>query len=164
MFIIVVINFVRNGIYTSSFPLYRARCLSWFRRRGAPGSPPSPPRRCFRTPSPSQGRGGALSGAPGAPRPPPAAQPRVWKDWLRGPLSGCRSGVFFRELGALVRGRRGEQGSPRARRGADPGQLPPAILPGPQAHTSGIPYCSGRGRVLGVTGTPTRNHQRQPHL
>lgn len=130
---------------------------------GAPGPGPPPPRRCFRTPSPSQGRGGAPLVLRATPRP-------------RSPAAGRTEAAecpFLAAVRDLLQGNRRcfcpgwERGAgvPEGEARAAPGQLPQAPLPAadprPHTHPGGIPHCSGRGRARGVTATPTPNHQRR---
>lgn len=123
---------------------------------GAPGPGPPPPRRCFRTPSPSQGRGGAPLVLRATPRP-------------RSPAAGRTEAAecpFLAAVRDLLQGNRRcfcpgwERGAgvPEGEARAAPGQLPQAPLPAadprPHTHPGGIPHCSGRGRARGSPQPP----------
>lgn len=107
-------------------PLYRARCAPRFRRREALRA--RGPRRCFRTPSPSQDRGGGLPlvlrgrPAPARPRGSPAAgRTEAAGDRPPAAVRGSSSGKQKVLLsGAGTR----SGGSRRARQAPSPGGCP----------------------------------------
>lgn len=154
-------------------PLYRARCAPRFRRREALRA--RGPRRCFRTPSPSQDRGGGLPlvlrgrPAPARPRGSPAAgrteaagdrPPAAVRGSSSGKQKVLLSGAGTRSGGPGGRGRR------RARAAA-PSALP-APDPAPHARAGGISHCSGLGRARGrrhrqhLAGPPVRAAKTLP--
>lgn len=99
----------------------------------------------------------------GRPAPAARAAPR-WEGLAARAPFWLQVGGLFRELGALVRGRRGEQGPPRARRAQTPGSGPQRSSPGPKPTPVGFLIAQDGVGCWAVTGTPTRNHQRQPPL
>lgn len=160
-------------------PLYRARCAPRFRRREALRA--RGPRRCFRTPSPSQDRGGGLPlvlrGRPAPARPPrpparvaaqrPEGQ-RLLVTVLRPQFGDLLQGNRRCSCPGRERGAGGPGGRGRRRaRAAAPSALP-APDPAPHARAGGISHCSGLGRARGrrhrqhLAGPPVRAAKTLP--
>lgn len=137
---------------------------------GAPGPGPPPPRRCFRTPSPSQGRGGAPLVLRATPRPRSPAAGRT--EAAECPFLAAVRDLLFRETeGAFVRGGCGEQGSPRVRHAQPPGSCPkrPSLrqTPGPTPTPVGFRIAQDGGRRWGSPQPPpltTRGSRHLQHL
>lgn len=146
-------------------PLYRARCAPRFRRREALRA--RGPRRCFRTPSPSQDRGGGLPlvlrGRP-APARPPRPPARVAAQRPEG--QRLLVTVLRPQFGDLLQGNRrcscpGRErgaGVPEGEAGAEPGRLPrapsPRRTPRPTPAPVGFLIAQGwAGRGVAGTGS-----------
>lgn len=157
----------------------------------APSCPPPPAARATRSHRGRRGEalraGGGPAGASGPrvrlrteagaslwcsgppPPPPPAAlgQRLEGQAALRGSSSSGKQKVLLSGVGP--RSREPPPQSPRARRarrhlGNGPARPSPRSDPGPRDHAGGIPHCSGMGRALGVTATPTPNPQRRARV